>query len=149
MATFPALIPSSRTFTPGSYAFTSWRSRGGRSSQSQHSNALVDQRLRLGFLAIGQADLVQLQLHWAQVRGRFGLFDLPEAVWGGTAGGAVFTPERYAWRYVAQPAVEDVSCGWFDVTVELEMLPRSGGDLIRTTFGDALVTQSGASLVTR
>jgi hypothetical protein len=119
MATFPALIPSGRTFTPGEYGQTTWRSMGGRSSRSRHSNIITNQRLRLTFLGLDQAGLVQILGHWINRRGRALTFGLPPETFSGTADPAVFTPAGYAWRYVARPAVDDVPCGLHDVTVEL------------------------------
>ena len=126
MTTFPALVPSGRTFTPGDYAHTVWRSMGGRSSRSRHSSIITGQRVRLSFLGLVQADLVLILQHWINRRGRFYTFDLPDEVWSGTDDPSEFTPAGYAWKYVAPPAVEDVGCGLHDVTVELELLPEAG-----------------------
>ena len=126
MTTFPALVPSGRTFTPGDYAHTVWRSMGGRSSRSRHSSIITGQRVRLSFLGLVQADLVLILQHWINRRGRFYTFDLPDEIWSGTDNPGEFTPAGYAWKYVAPPEVEDVGCGLHDVTVELELLPEAG-----------------------
>ena len=44
---FPALAPSSRTFTPGSYLQASYQSLDGRQTNVAHSNAMISSRLAL------------------------------------------------------------------------------------------------------
>jgi hypothetical protein len=122
--TFPALVPSMRTFTPGEYGHTPWRTMGGRQSQSRHSNAITNQRVRFTFLGLSQAQRDLIKAHWINRRGRALLFSLPSQVWSGTTDPTVFTPPGYAWRYASRPTILDVPCGLHDVTVELVMEPE-------------------------
>jgi hypothetical protein len=124
MTTFPALIPSSRVFTPGDYGHTQWRTMGSRSTRSRHSNIVTGQQLQLRFMALNQASLQLILAHWINRRGRYGVFDLPDETFSGSPNPAGFTPSGYSWRYMQRPAVDDVPCGLHDVTVVLEMVPE-------------------------
>jgi hypothetical protein len=122
MSTFPALIPSgTRTFTPGEYPHTPLRSMGGRTSLVRHSDAVVDQRLRLSFFGLTEMEMLLIRGHYISRRGRFYGFDLPAEAWTGS--GSTHTPVGYEWFYADRPQIGDVGCGYYDVSVELEMLP--------------------------
>lgn len=131
MTVFPALIPSSRTFTPGDRAHALLRSMGGRSTQVRHSNVVTGQQLQLAFNLLTEANMLAVQMHYINRRGQFGAFDLPSAVWIGSTD---CTISGYSWRYVSMPKVVEPFCGRFDVSFTLEMVaeyeaPSVTGDL--------------------
>jgi hypothetical protein len=144
--TFPALVPSSRVFTPGEYSNTPWRSMGGRQTQSRHSSVITDQRLSLTFVARDEEDKLLIREHYYDRQGTFGTFDLPEEVWSGVDDPEVFTPAGYVWRYAGTPKVDDVSCGIYDIAVDLVMLPDDGPGSIANTQ-DALIKPPAVRLV--
>ena len=49
MTTFPALVPSGRTFTPGRHDHSLLRSMGGGITTVRHSDVITGQRLSLLF----------------------------------------------------------------------------------------------------
>ena len=133
MTAFPALIPSSRVFTPGDRAHALLRSIGGRSTQVRHSNVVTGQQLQLAFNLLTEANMLAVQLHYINRRGQFSTFSLPSAIW---SGGTDRTINGYSWRYISMPRVEEPFCGRFDVSLTLEMVAEYAPP---ATTGDAFV----------
>jgi len=101
MATFPALTPSTRTYTPGAYAHTI--------AQTLDGDTLVD---------MTRAEHFSLVSHFS-LHGTFATFDLAAAT---IVAASITVPSGYLWRYAASPDIEEI-CGRIDVTVDLELLP--------------------------
>jgi|GEM_PF-3043077 len=118
MATFPALTPSSRTYTPASSPNTALRVLTGYESSVRHSSSSVGHRLRMGFQQISRADHYSLISHYA-LHGRFEAFDLPSEP---LAGSGLTFPSGYQWIYVSPPETEEI-CGQIVCSVELELIP--------------------------
>ena len=133
MTAFPALIPSSRTFTPGDRAHAVLRSMGGRSTQVRHSNVVTGQQLKLSFNLLTEANMLAVQMHYINRRGQFATFSLPAAIW---SGGTDRTISGYSWRYISVPKVEEPFSGRFDVSLTLEMIAEYAPP---ATTGDAFV----------
>ena len=133
MTAFPALIPSSRTFTPGDRAHALLRSMGGRSTQVRHSNVVTGQQLQLAFNLLTEQDMLAVQLHYINRRGQFGTFNLPSEIWSGSTDRTI---SGYSWRYISMPKVEEPFCGRFDVSLTLEMVAEYAAP---ATTGDAFV----------
>lgn len=155
MATFPALIPSSRLFTPGERFHTSHRSMGGRATQVRHSNVITGQTLALTFRALTEAQMLSIQGHYITQRGQFETFSLPAAVWTAATDQ---TAAGYSWRYADLPQVSEPACGFYDVTVTLQMEaeyapPASTGDVVlvipagRVTVAALAPTLAGSVLL--
>jgi len=104
MATFPALTPSSRTYSPGEAAHTIAQTLDGDTRSVRHSNGAIGNRLRMGFVDMTRAEHFSLVSHFA-LHGTFATFDLAAAT-----------------IYAASPEIEEI-CGRIDVTVDLELLP--------------------------
>jgi hypothetical protein len=131
MAAFPALIPSGRTFTPGSYGNTAWPSLGGTTTRSSHTAIITGQQVGLVFQALDQSDYDLIESHWIESRGMIGTFLLPAETWSGTASPAVFTPAGCSWRYTRPPSVAETPIPdasppavYVYVRIELEMVPE-------------------------
>ena len=75
MATFPALTPSSRTYTPGQYAATPIGTLNGDELSVRHSNASTGHYLRHGFRLLTRAEHYEIVSHYS-LHGRFVPFDL-------------------------------------------------------------------------
>jgi hypothetical protein len=133
MTAFPALIPSSRTFTPGDRAHALLRSMGGRSTQVRHSNVITGQQLQLVFSYLTEANMLAVQMHYINRRGQFGTFSLPSAVWSGSTDRTI---SGYSWRYISMPKVDEPFCGRFTVSLTLEMVAEYAPP---TATGDAYV----------
>lgn len=131
MTVFPALIPSTRTFSAGEFPHTSHQVYDGSGVRVRHSNSLLGVRLRLFFPAITSAELLTVIAHYAGQRGRFLPFAIPDELLSGVNTPADFTPAGHQWRYAAKPTAVDISVdgsspsNLHDLTVELESVPSS------------------------
>jgi len=118
MAVFPALVPNSRTYTPGSHASTPLAVLSGNETSVRHSNGAVGNILRLGFRAITRSDLNSVIGHYA-LHGRFLPFDLSTAT---LVASEIEVPVGYQWIYTGSPDIEEVPDA-ANITVELELIP--------------------------
>jgi hypothetical protein len=116
MATFPALQPASRTYTPGTTASSEFAVLDGYQASVRHSNASVAHVLRMNFAALTAAEKFSVISHYA-LHGTFGPFDLPSSLLTNVA-----FPAGYLWRYLAPPQIEE-ACDVISATVELQLLP--------------------------
>lgn len=127
MTTFPTLIPSTRTYSPGALPHTTHRVYNGSEARVRHSNAVLGARLRLFFPAITTDQLRTVIEHYSVQQGRFLPFAIPDSLVSGTTTPSTFTPTGYQWRYAANPTVEDISVdggtNLHNLTVELETVP--------------------------
>jgi hypothetical protein len=142
MATFPALTPSSRSFTPGRHPHSEIGTLDGLQTRVRTSNVVLDQRLRLTFLGLTEAQMLNIRTHYLGQQGRFTSFAIPNALLSGMSTPASFTPTGYSWIYASQPQVTDVACGRHDVSVELVTIPPEGANINGAQFS------IGASITT-
>lgn len=129
MATFPALIPSGRTFTPGEYPNTSFTAWSGSEGRVRHSNVMLGSALRLTFKAINETQMLSILSHYQGQRGGFESFILPNDVWSGVATTSEFNLTAYRWCYTESPTVIDLPCGNHDVELSLATVPPEGVSL--------------------
>ena len=133
MSTFPALVPSSRTFTPGSYPNTAYQAVNGTEGRVRHSNVLVNSTLRLEFIGLSEADVLAILLHYQARRGPYGNFGLPAEVMSGVSRLADYSLQGYAWSYSEPPSVEDYPGGRHGVTVTLSSSVTPTADILPFT----------------
>jgi hypothetical protein len=131
MATFPALVPASRTFTAATYPGAVQLAYGGQESRVRTSNAQTGARFRFAFSALTEAEMLSIRDHYYGQRGRFSPFQLSTALLSGMADPSAVTPAGYQWIYVGSPKVTDLPAGTaaarscrHDVELELEMVPE-------------------------
>jgi hypothetical protein len=131
--TFPALIPSGRRFTPGTFPHTNIPTMAGLSARVRHGDVRINQTVALEFIALTESQMLEILDHYRDREGRFLSFDLPEDIWSGTATPEWFTPDNYRWLYRNPPQVEEIPTGTqsdpsihFNVSVELEAIPPEG-----------------------
>lgn len=130
MSTFPALIPSTRTYTPGDVPSAVQASLTGIASGFRRGNRRVAQTLALTFQRLEEADVTLIRDHYDDRSGSFDIFFLSAEVWNGYSTPPVSLLSDYAWRYIAPPAITDASCARWDVELQLETVPIDTGDLI-------------------
>lgn len=118
MATFPALTPSSRAYTPGQYAATPISTLDNDELSVRQANASIGTTLRLGFRLLTTAEHYQIVSHYS-LHGRFVPFDLAAAT---LAASGLSFPSGYLWIYASSPET-DQTCAEINVTVELELIP--------------------------
>lgn len=146
MSDFPALVPSSRVFSPGGYPAADIASLNGTESNTRLSSTMVESRLRLGFIGLTEAEMLSVLTHYVGQRGGFDAFSLPNDVLSGTDDPDNFRLPGYAWRYAESPSVIDWACyNRHDVEISIvtvppvrfEALPFSASISVSLDAGDA------------
>jgi len=118
MATFPALAPQTRTYTPGQSPATPILSLTGDELSVRHTNASTNYFLRLSFTGLSTTNHFAITGHY-MTHGRFQPFDLPATV---LLGANFQFPAGYEWIYVGPPTT-DYRPGVISVSVDLELVP--------------------------
>jgi hypothetical protein len=144
MANFPTLIPVTRVYTPGEYPHTPFAGWSGKENRVRHSNVMLASQLRLSFVALTEAQLLEIISHYQGQLGSYLSFDLPSAAWAGVSSAADYELINYSWRYSEPPTVEDVPCDLYNVDLVLESVSKEGITLngitafIRVTFAPGI-----------
>jgi hypothetical protein len=148
MAIFPALQPSTRTFTPGRYPHSEIPTLSGLQTRVRTSNVLLDQRLRLTFTALTEAEMLSIRTHYLGQQGRFLSFTIPNELLSGTTTPSSFTPTGYSWIYADRPQIQDIGLQRYTVTLELSTVPPEGATLNGAEFTVACTLLAGAGTAT-
>ena len=143
MPTFPAIAPSSRSFTPGEYPHAAFTALSGEQSRVRHSDAVVGGSVDLTFTRLTEDERSLIEQHYLGQQGEFLAFSLPPETFSG------FDPYDFLegaglWRYAEPPEIEDFCGPHHDVRVRLVAVPggASGADLGPITLG----IQGGAAV---
>jgi hypothetical protein len=144
MTTFPALVPSSRTFTPGEYPATAFNGFSGAQNRVRHSNVFLAAQLRLTFLGLDEAEMLDIWDHYSNRQGEFRSFDLPTEV---VSYGSItdYVPGNYLWRYAGPGSVEDLPCGGHNVSLTLETVPPIAASVVGADLFLRLRLRAGAA----
>ena len=127
MTAFPSMQPSTRPFTPGRHPHSEIPTLNGLQTRVRTSNAILEQRLRLTFVALTEAQMLSIGTHYIGQQGRFLSFAIPSSLLSGMTTPAYFTPTGYSWIYGSAPQVEDIPCAQrYNVSVELMTVPPEG-----------------------
>lgn len=125
MATFPALNPATRIFTPPTAPLQSVITMTGVYDATLLASSPRDARIELTFIALSTANKDLIVNHYDGQDSEFTAFDLPSAVFSGHTAGNYITA-GYLWRYDSSPEVKDISSAQssgcvvvHDVTVSL------------------------------
>ena len=130
MSTFPALVPSTRTYNPGGVPSAMRISLSGVVTGFRRGNRRIAQSLNLTFQRLEESDVTLIRNHYDGRSGSFDIFFLSTEVWSGYTTAPVPLISDYAWRYISAPTITDVAGTRWDVEVELETVPIDIGDLI-------------------
>lgn len=128
--TFPALVPSARSYTPGDVPQSRQVALSGVDSAYRLGNRRVQQTLTLTFNNISEANLLLVRSHYISVNGTYGVFYLPAEIWSGYATPPVPLLGDYGWRYAEAPTITDGSCDLWTIEVVLTTYAINLGDLI-------------------
>jgi hypothetical protein len=134
LTTYPAIIPSSRNFTPGQYPHTPFQALSGKQGQVRHSSVMISSTVQLRYSVLDEPEMIEILDHYNAVKGGLIPFALPAIVWSGNENANEFTLPGDAWRYASPPEVEEVFCGDYVVQVELESVPGEGVGLLGADF---------------
>ena len=116
---FPALKPSSRSFTPGLVPVTSFKAMSGKETRVITGSASVSHTCSISFQNISEAIIKQVLDHWYGRQGTALAFTLPPEVWAGWSDYLSAVNAEQEWRYESVPAVNAVSPGIMSVSVQL------------------------------
>jgi hypothetical protein len=145
MATFPALTPSSRTFTPGRHPHSEIPTLSGLQTRVRTSNVILEQQLRLSFAALTETEMLSIRTHYIGQQGRFLSFDIPASLLSGVTTPTDFTPTGYSWVYASQPVVTDIGLQRYDVSLELSTVPPEGANINGAEFTIASTFTAGVA----
>ena len=122
MSQFPAIKPSSRSFTPGMVPVNTFASLSGKETRVILGDTIHGHSVSLSFSNLQEPAVKQITDHWYSRQGMALDFTLPADVWAGWAQYSSATTSGQKWRYTAQPEIEAVSLGIMNVSVELVSL---------------------------
>jgi hypothetical protein len=128
--TYPALIPSTRVFSPGNTPQARQTSLSGMSDGFRRGNRRIGQMLQLSYLNLVEADFLLLKAHYIDRQGTYDIFFLSTETWNGMTTPPVPLLSDYAWKYSAPLVVSHASCDRYNVEVQLETQPIDLSDLI-------------------
>ena len=125
---FPAIRPTSRTFTMGDYPSKTYTSLSGAIFKRAFGNRQTGYTLNLTFRNIGDTSELrslsgtakQIIDHYNSVDGTYDKFNLPHRMFAGMDDGLetlIQAPSNISWRYAAPPQVESVKTGVSTVIV--------------------------------
>jgi hypothetical protein len=147
MATFPTLTPSSRTFTPGRHPHSEIPTLNGLQVRVRTSNVILEQQLRLTFVALTEAQMLSIRSHYISQQGRFLSFVIPDSLLSGMTAPAYFTPTAYSWIYGSAPQVEDIpGTQRHTVSIELVTVPPEGANLNGAEFTVSIGLAAGIAV---
>lgn len=128
--TFPALVPSTRVFSPGVVPAAIQLSLTGARSAFRRGNRRANQTLQLTFTNLTESEVNQIKTHFFDRNGTFDLFFLPAESWNGYTTPPVPIIDNVAWRYSGPIVVSDGIVGRWGVEVALQTQAINTGDLI-------------------
>jgi len=116
---FPALCPTRRSYTPGSYATKKFNGINGASVVRLYGSKPYDAQMQLTFIT-DDADTKALIDSWNASYGGFDDLDLPSSVFAGMGAGLDGAiPSYLNWRWADTPSVESLLPGRSRVQVKL------------------------------
>ena len=129
-STFPAIRPTTRTFTMGDYPSKTYTSLSGVIFKRAFGNRQTGYTLNLTFRNIGDTSELlpysgtakQIIDHYNSVDGTYDKFTLPNRMFAGmddVLQSLLQEPTDISWRYAAPPQVQSVKAGVSTVTVSL------------------------------
>ena len=127
---FPAIRPTTRTFTMGDYPSKTYTSLSGVIFKRAFGNRQTGYTLDLTFRNIGDTSELreysgnakQIIDHYNSVDGTFDKFSLPDRMFAGmddSLESLIQAPSNISWRYASPPEVQSVQAGISTVTVKL------------------------------
>jgi hypothetical protein len=109
----------------------------------RHSNVFLAAQLRLSYIGLSEAQMLQIWNHYANRQGVFRSFALPAEV---VSNGGItdYVPATYRWIYSGPGQVEDLPCGGHNVSLTLETVPPVSASVIGAQLSISLRLSAGA-----
>ena len=144
MATFPALKPNGRSWTPGALTQSSFTHVGGAEVRVLLGSKRAGDVLRLSYENLLESDANSIISHYVGERTTFNVFDLPVEVYAGITDYSAITVAGNKWRYTKAPDVQYLSPDVQSVSVEL--IQVIGGISLRPIVGQFALTGNDVTL---
>ena len=138
MATFPALKPNGRSWTPGALTQSSFTHVGGAEVRVLLGSKRTGDVLRLSYENLLESEANSIISHYVGERTTFNVFDLPVEVYAGITDYSAITVAGNKWRYTKAPDVQYLSPDVQSVSVEL--IQVIGGISLRPIVGQFALT---------
>jgi hypothetical protein len=118
---FPALVPTSRDYTPGDWPVKSFPTQSGAEVRIRYGNQRTNSTLALNYDNITDTSAETFLTHYNETQGTFLTFTLPSQTFTGWNGSTLTpgTDTNAAWRYASSPQVTNIRPGVSSVRVEL------------------------------
>ena len=139
MATFPAIIPTTRLYTRGDFPSAIQASSSGAITGFRRGNRRINQTLQLTFDNLTETQVNLIRTHYDGQNGSFEIFYLSSSTWSGYTSPPVALVSDYAWLYATPPTISDGITSKWNVEIELVSVPIDSGDLIFDA-GDSTTT---------
>jgi len=114
---FPAINPTTRTWTPGNFGQSSFNAASGAEVRLLYGAVATGHELSLTFSNVSETNALAFNTHYIAVKGSFDTFALPAAVFAGMTTAFPFGTNK--WRYEGRPSVVAVKPGIYNVSVSL------------------------------
>lgn len=124
VAAFPAVKPSSRAWTPGSFPSRTFNTLSGNETRILLGAKPVGASLSITFNNLRESVIAQITNHFFVAKGSYETFGLPSATFAGMSSFDGVTPSGFAWRYASPPSVDWVSPGIGNVSVSFLAVPN-------------------------
>lgn len=121
MSDFPSLVPTSRSFDPGSYPVKTYKAQNGSEHRILYGSTRTNMRLSLSYANITDAEAEQFLDHFDAVQGTFQRFTVKSGSREGWEGNndALSAVGANKYRYESAPQCVQVRPGISTVTVNL------------------------------
>jgi len=118
---FPNLVPSARSFTPGDFPIKQYKALSGAEIRIRYGNLRTEATLDLTYENITDASAAAFLSHYSSTQGTFLTFGIAGGVFKGwnASSGLLNAPSGAAWRYDGPPQVTSVYPGRSTVQVKL------------------------------
>lgn len=130
MDAFPALAPTTRTFTIGDVPRKLQSGLDGITFGYRTGNRRVGQTLSLTFGYLTETQMNLIKTHFISCKGTYDIFFLSEEIWGDYETPPIPLLSDYAWRYLDMPSITDAGVNRFTVEIGLQTIPIDPGDLV-------------------
>lgn len=120
---FPALVPSARSYTPGVFPETQFQAQNGAVVRVRYGNQRTNSRLSLTFANITDANAAEVLQNYVDVMesDNYAQFTASNVAAGAGTGLAPYIRETNSalkWKYESPPSVQSVKPGLSTVTCE-------------------------------
>lgn len=114
---FPAINPTTRTWTPGTFGQSSFNAASGAEVRLLYGAVATGHGLSLTYSNVNETNALAFNTHYGTVQGNFQTFALPSQAFAGMT--TAFSIGTNKFRYAEPPSVEAVKPGIYNVSVSL------------------------------